>query len=321
MHIQKPPPKIIYFFISKDEARLRAGWRLLLHALITIFLGMITGFIAAIGLIILGSDFTDLIGGTPKYLEILITFPPIILSTFIARTVLDRRSIPSLGLNFDRRLLPDLLVGFGISALMIGLIFLFEWMAGWLDVDSIAWSSASSSDWLPGILGGLGYFIVIGFQEELIFRGYQLQNLVDSLDLPKGLIISSLFFTIAHALNPHASLLSTLGIFISGLLLAYGWIRTHQLWLPIGLHIGWNFFEGNVFGFPVSGTDTFHLISQTVTGPKILTGGDFGPEAGLVLVPALAMGAILIWIYTKSSARKVEDPSFVGLLFKPPTSK
>jgi len=284
-------------------------------------LGMITGFIAAIGLIILGSDFTVPIGGIPKHVDILFTLPPIILGTFIARTVFDRRSIPSLGLSLDRRLLPDLLIGFGISAVMIGLIFLIEWVAGWLDIDSIAWSSTSSSDWLPGLIGGLGYFIVIGFQEELIFRGYQLQNLVDSLDLPKGLIISSLFFTIAHVLNPHASILSTLGIFISGLFLAYGWIRSHQLWLPIGLHIGWNFFEGNVFGFPVSGTDTFHLISQTVTGPKILTGGDFGHEAGLVLVPALAMGAILIWIYTRSWPRKEEDPSPANLLFKPHVSK
>jgi len=315
MHNHKPPLKIIDFFIAKDEARLRAGWRLLLHALITIFLGMITGFIAAIGLIILGSDFTVPIGGIPKHVDILFTLPPIILGTFIARSVLDQRSISSLGLSIDRRLLPDLMVGFGIAALMMGLIFLVEWTVGWLEVESIVWTTTRSSDWILGLLGGLGYFIVIGFQEELIFRGYQLQNLVDSLDLPKGLVLSSLLFTIAHVLNPHASLLSTLGIFLAGIFFVYGWLRTHQLWLPIGLHIGWNFFEGNVFGFPVSGTETFHLINHTVSGPSLLTGGDFGPEAGLILIPALAFGILLIWLYTRTRINVKEEPSLTEALF------
>jgi membrane protease YdiL (CAAX protease family) len=200
---------------------------------------------------------------------------------------------------------------------MIGLIFLIEWSLGWLKVSSFAWISSSTTKWLFGILGGLGYFLVVAFQEELIFRGYQLQNLIESLDLTKGLILSSLFFTLAHVLNPHSSLISTLGIFVSGLFLAFGWVRTQQLWLPIGLHIGWNFFEGVIFGFPVSGTETFRLINHNISGPTLFTGGDFGPEAGLVLLPALALGVFLIWFYTKSRPQKEEDPSLADMLFKP----
>ena len=321
MHTQKPPPKIFYFFISRDETRLRAGWRLILHALIIFFLTLITGFIAAIVLIIMGLEFTDPLGGLPKYIELLITLPPILVGTFIARTVLDHRSIVSLGLRLNRRLARDLFIGFGISALMMGFIFLLEYLLGWLEIDSVAWNTTSNPEWVIGVLGGFVYFIVIGFQEELIFRGYQLQNLVESLDLRKGLLISSLFYSLAHILNPFASIQSILGIFFSGLLLGYGWLRTQQLWLPIGLHVGWNFFEGVLFGFPVSGTDTFRLINHTVTGTAFLTGGDFGPEAGLILIPALILGALLIWLFTRRDSKMLVEPTLADELFGPHIQK
>jgi membrane protease YdiL (CAAX protease family) len=85
----------------------------------------------------------------------------------------------------------------------------------------------------------------------------------------------------------------------AGLFLAFGYLRTRQLWLPIGLHIGWNFFEGPVFGFAVSGTGSFTLIRQVPTGPDLLTGGAFGPEAGLIVIPALLLGGLLIYWYTR----------------------
>ncbi len=77
-------------------------------------------------------------------------------------------------------------------------------------------------------------------------------------------------------------------------------LLTGELALPIGLHIAWNFFEGNVFGFPTSGAQagaTFIAIAQG--GPELWTGGLFGPEAGLVVVPALLLGAALIYLYTR----------------------
>ena len=89
------------------------------------------------------------------------------------------------------------------------------------------------------------------------------------------------------------------GIFFAGLFLAYGYLRTGQLWLSIGLHIGWNFFEGVIFGFPVSGLDIYRLIRHQIQGPEIWTGGAFGPEAGLIVLPALAVGSVLIYFYTR----------------------
>ena len=90
------------------------------------------------------------------------------------------------------------------------------------------------------------------------------------------------------------SAFSSLAVF-----LAYGYLSTKQLWLPIGLHIGWNFFEGVGFGFPVSGLDIYHLTRITVSGPELWTGGAFGPEAGLILLPGLLLGTALIFAYAR----------------------
>jgi hypothetical protein len=112
-------------------------------------------------------------------------------------------------------------------------------------------------------------------------------------------LISSILFALGHLGNPHVAWNAILGLALSGAFLAYGYLRTRQLWLPIGLHIGWNFFEGSVFGFQVSGLENFpRLIVQTVHGPELFTGGAFGPEAGLVLLPGLALGVILIYTFT-----------------------
>lgn len=113
------------------------------------------------------------------------------------------------------------------------------------------------------------------------------------------MLISSAIFGLLHLGNPNATWASAAGIFFAGLFLALGFVRTGQLWLSIGLHIGWNFFEGIVFGFPVSGFATFPLIRYSISGPTLWSGGAFGPEAGLIVLPALFLGALLIGLYTR----------------------
>jgi hypothetical protein len=92
------------------------------------------------------------------------------------------------------------------------------------------------------------------------------------------------------------------GLCLAGFFLTYPYLRTRQLWLSIGLHIGWNFFISTVFGFTVSGLNLFRLTLQEVHGPPLFTGGDFGPEAGLVLLPAGLLILGLTWIYTRHQA-------------------
>jgi hypothetical protein len=95
--------------------------------------------------------------------------------------------------------------------------------------------------------------------------------------------------------NPNVSGPAIAGLLLAGLWFAFAARVAKQLWTPIGAHIGWNFFEATVFGFPVSGMAPFGVIRQTTAGPIVWTGGAFGPEAGLILLPALALGALALW--------------------------
>jgi membrane protease YdiL (CAAX protease family) len=226
------------------------------------------------------------------------------VSVFLARRRLDRRSIRSLGLVWDHLAVQDLLVGVALPGLMMGLVFLVEWGLGWINLEGVAWQTKSPGQIILSLLLLLGMFVLVGWSEELFSRGYFLQNLADGLNLFWGVLLSSVGFAALHYANPsfNLSALPFLGLVLAGLFLAFGWLRTRQLWLPIGLHIGWNFFEGPVFGFPVSGLDIPRLLLHRETGPDLFTGGPFGPEAGLILLPALAMGTLLVYVYTRGRA-------------------
>jgi membrane protease YdiL (CAAX protease family) len=299
MDDEKTLPHFLRYFIIPGEFRLRAGWRLLAHSILLLFLLMLFGSVTFIVMALMGLQPDDIFGGVSPLVDILVSLPTITATTFVARRVFDRKSFQSLGFDIDSHTLRDLGVGFVLPGLLMGGIFLFEIAMGWLEINEFVWANLNVGEWLPNL--GIWFFvyIVVGFQEELMSRGYHLQNIAEGLNLPMGILISSSIFALLHLTNPSFSLLSFLGLLAAGLFLAYAWVRTRQLWLPIGLHIGWNFFEGNVFGFPVSGTDTFRLIETEVTGPVLITGGEFGPEAGLIVFPTLAIGTLIIYLITK----------------------
>lgn len=224
------------------------------------------------------------------------------LSIYLARKILDKRSFRSLGLDWSTQAGKDIFMGIAIAGVIMGGIFAAEWGFGWLHFEGFAWDSFTTVEIAAGAGVWVFAFLLVGWYEELFSRGYQLQNLAEGLNMPLAVFLSSAFFSVEHLLNPAASTMSVLGIFTAGYFLAYGYLRTRQLWLSIGLHMGWNIFEGPIFGFPVSGIQTDALLLHTQVGPEILTGGAFGPEAGLILVPAIGLGAILIYRYTRKRA-------------------
>lgn len=293
-----PRPLRARLFVSTEAPpRLRTGWRLAVHGLATLAL-ILLGSVPVAALIFVWMA----VGGESAPLDsppLLLAFSlaalaAITLSTYLARRLLDRRSFVSLGLRPDRRALRDLALGFAITAVQFALIYGAMSVAGWIRFEGFAWERAGWAPALAGLAIGLALHASVGFQEELLSRGYHLQNLAGALGLPWAIVISSLIFSLMHLPNPGAGLPSVLGIFGAGLFLAYGWVRTRQLWLPIGLHAGWNFFQGPVFGFPVSGMAMDRLLIHTVEGPPAITGGVFGAEAGLIVVPALLFGAALV---------------------------
>lgn len=280
--------------LSDEEPRPRVGWRLMAQ------FALMVSLIFVLGLLLILAN----LSGAAYSLSLLINqlgiFVAVTASVPLARRFIDRRSVTSLGLH-PRRAIADLAVGFAIAGVIMGAIFLFEGWIGWLEIDSFGWQNRSQAEWLAELGIWLAIFIVTGWHEELLARGYWLQNIAEAWDLGWGLFVSSALFALGHLFNPNVSWAALLGLFAAGYFLAYGYLRTRQLWLPIGLHIGWNYFEGTVFGFTVSGLDspeTFRLIETTVSGPPLWTGGNFGPEAGLIVLPAMLLGVGLMYLYT-----------------------
>jgi membrane protease YdiL (CAAX protease family) len=124
-------------------------------------------------------------------------------------------------------------------------------------------------------------------------RGYILNNLLESVNKYIALIITASLFGILHLANPNVSLVGFINIILAGVLLGIYYIHKKNLWFPIGIHFTWNLFQGPVFGFEVSGTNSIPYITQSIQGNELLTGGEFGFEASL-LATFLMIAAILI---------------------------
>lgn len=289
------------------QGRLRSGWRLLLHTFMVLFFT-----------ILFGIPFTLIAGGAENltgqptgqdYMSVqnrwflisqLAFALGLTFATYLARRWLDKKSFRSLGLEINRWTGIDLLAGILIAGCMMGVIFLIELAVGWLHIEGFNWQTENSSNLWQEIFRVALLFILVGWTEELLSRGYQLQNLVEGLNKPIGVILSSLIFAILHQTNPSFTLSAFIGLFLAGLFFCFAYYRLGNLWIPIGLHIGWNFFEGVVFGFQVSGLDNLpKFIQQNVAGPVWLTGGAFGPEAGGILAVGLLTGIGLLLGYQR----------------------
>lgn len=278
---------------SAGESRLRAGWRLLLQVVLLILLVFGLEFILGYYLIPRSAVLQD----NSFFLSQLILLISVTFSVLFARTVFDGRSFRSLGLT-GKRAGVELGLGFLIGGSVMGLIFLIAWSLGWLRIQGFAWeaNSLGSTALETGLF--LIVFLAVSWQEELLFRGYWLQNLEEGLNLIWAVGITSLFFAVAHWGNPLFSLRPLAGLLLGSLLLSAGYLVTRRLWMPVGIHLGWNFLGGVVLGFPVGGLQIPSLIKHSPVGPDWLMGGSFGPEGGLLLLPGLAVGFFMIWAYS-----------------------
>ena len=194
-----------------------------------------------------------------------------------------------------RRLAGDTALGFGIGilyfVLVTGVIALF----GGYRVDGIG------SDW-SALARALCLFLVVAVGEEVLFRGIVFRMIDERWGTTVALIVSALIFGFVHISNENATVWSSVAIAVeAGLLLAVAYKWSGTLWLPIGIHWSWNFFQGPVFGFAVSGHETQSLVKSVIDGPVWLTGGSFGAEAS---VPALVLGLAFAVVFLFADAKK-----------------
>ena len=167
--------------------------------------------------------------------------------------------------------------------------------------DEVTASAGFSMAVLPIALTVAYKLTVVAWWEEIVFRGYFLQNLIAGMGLKWAIIISSLVFGITHGINPDATVLGSLLIALLTPQLIYAYLKTGQLWLPIGLHLGWNFFQASVFGFASSGQVSPSLISQSPVGPDWLSGGEFGAEGSVLIIPVTILSYFLIHYWVRAT--------------------
>lgn len=147
----------------------------------------------------------------------------------------------------------------------------------------------------------VGMAIIPGFTEELLFRGILFRWLEELSGSWIALAITSALFGAIHILNPNATWFSSLAIAIeAGAMMGGAYMLTRNLWMPMGLHAGWNLTQGELFDVPVSGLEEHGLVQAQLSGPPLLSGGGFGLEASIIgLVVATAAGSWLVWLAAK----------------------
>jgi uncharacterized protein len=196
------------------------------------------------------------------------------------------------------------------AGILLGLA-LFSSVFGLLHVVGVArWQGISARfDVIPMLAAA----ILAAVGEELTFRGGLFRILEERLGTAWALALSAALFGLLHALNPGATVVSTAAIALeAGVLLAAAYALTRNLWFPIGLHLGWNFTEGGIFGVSVSGGAAAKgIFSVSLAGPTLLTGGRFGPEASLIAIAVcLAVAVVLL-------ALSIRDGRWLALRHRP----
>ncbi len=205
-----------------------------------------------------------------SFLSFLCSVPAVI----IFRKFIDRKSFISLGFQWKGNS-THAITGF-LSALFIlsagTLLLLLAGNVYFIAID-FYWQ-----DFMLYLL----IMLLVAITEELVIRGYILNNLMESFSKWTSLIISATLFAVIHFLNPGFTWLSMLGIFVGGLLIGLNYIYTKNLWFGVFFHFAWNFFQGPILGYKVSGLETESLMAQNINGPVWLTGGPFGFESSVI---------------------------------------
>lgn len=296
-----------------NRRRLRAGWRLLL------FLGLLFVLFGVLGAPLL-SLFPGLeqaeagkgMGKVSLFLDGYLLIPLLLASWLMARYI-DRRPFASLGLPigaaWGKEFLTGVLIGIAIGSLYL----LGSSIAGSV---RLAWGDAA---WAELAILAAGFLLAAGF-EEALFHGYPFQTLIEGIGPHPALLLVSVVFSLFHRANPNFTLIGSINVGLAGLLLGVGYLQTRALWLPIGIHLSWNFFQV-LFSFPVSGLQfASGPISAEVEGPELLTGGPFGPEGSVIATIVFSMATAFLvlsgWIRPSGPMEKLWQehihPAFSG---------
>ena len=228
-------------------------------------------------------------------LTVVLSFVVNLAMVYVFRKFVDRQSVHSLGFDFRNRI-HDAIAGFLIPLVILGTVTLLLYFSGNLEWTDISFEGNH-------FVAGLFIMIIVAIGEEIVFRGYILNNLLQSVNRWLALGISALLFAMMHSNNPEVTIISVLNLFVAGILLGLNYIFTRNLYFAILLHTSWNFLQGPVLGFPVSGVQLESVLHPEVKGNEFITGGGFGLEGSLLTAMLIAVAIlILVLLYMRNNA-------------------
>lgn len=217
-----------------------------------------------------------------------------LLLTWLLLAVLDRRRFRTLGLWFYRGWGGEFATGLAAGLALMGSVVLALAAAGAVTYHAFA------PEQFSGVLAWALILLIAAAWEEITFRGYGMQRLIEAVGEPGGVLAFSALFALVHMSNPGSTTLSAVNTFLAGILLSLAYLRTRGLWLPIALHWSWNFLQGQIFSLPISGFNFAPRLFKTeVSGPPWLSGGSYGPEGSIVLTVVCVLA--ILWMATTKS--------------------
>jgi len=217
------------------------------------------------------------------------------LALWLATKFIDRKPLMSIGLSIKDKA-NEMLIGLAFALAFIGGLFAILWLLGAISVTGFV-------GFKPGVFIVSMMLFLAAFDEELIFRGYILNNMMDSSkNRWIALAGSSALFALMHAGNPSvwSNWVPMTELFAAGFILGISYTFTKNLWFPTFFHFGWNFFQG-LLGFEISGinVDSWKMISHENTGnvPDVISGGAFGIEGSVITLSCTIICTYLIYKY------------------------
>jgi len=269
------------------------GW---IKSLLSFFLLFVPQLFGGIFLLLLGFDLSKM-SGESIVLNMMITLEYSMIFSmgimlWLFMRFIDKQPLIEIGFQTKGRL-KEFNFGVILGLLIMAFAYVFLYLIGEIVFENYTFD-------FQKIFLSIILFVGVSVFEEVIFRGYMLKNLLESFNPYVALFISSIFFSLIHGSNPNVTTLGLCNIFLAGFFLGASYIFTKNLWFPIALHFSWNFFQ-SMFGFKVSGMDSYSIIEFTIPENNMLNGGEFGFESSLLSIIILIIGTFIIWNYFKKN--------------------
>jgi membrane protease YdiL (CAAX protease family) len=275
-------------FLLNSDSELRSGWKLLAFIAVLLPVWVATGFaLTLISAVAFGMPEPGSLHTVA--LNVFISIFPALMATLFAARIVEHLPLSAFGIGFHYGWTSNVATGIGIAAALLVAEIFGSFLLGQFRIE---WTVRQS---VPGkFLLTLGMLIVAAAVEELLFRGYPLQVLMRGIGTWPAMILMSGIFGLVHAQNPQSSALGVFNTIVAGMMLSLAYLKTRSLWLPYGIHLGWNVGLGMVAGLPLSGMNVASLWTTHVSGARWLLGGEYGPEGGVLGTLIFLAGAIVV---------------------------